>query len=387
MAWIQSYLTQEDGSPILTAQGSYIEVVTPFAAPADTPASLGQNDGTGILQENGDEILLAGSGGVAPQTGPFNSSATYPPALARATRGGPGYRTIIQQLDDGDEIRNSFWQRPQRRWSAGHNAENPADAAALRKLLISFFRSRSGSTEGFRLRDPLDWSTHPTGMMLPDPTNWEHREVIGAGRFGVLTYQLVKRYKAGFWERARPITHPTRPEIGDRVFAIYVDGVAQTEVTDYSVDFSSGKVTFTSQPTLGAQIEWSGTFDTPVRFGVDAYPIRAISSIAHQVGEIPMVEERWNVEHGEPRGMIGAAVKSSAVDLQLSLGDGFFQFVSMTTSSRSVYLPTSTNLVEGDNVLCVANAGANAFAIKDHNEATVVTSLAAGSHAFLGLTS
>ena len=48
-----------------------------------------------------------------------------------------------------------------------------------------------------------------------------------------------------------------------------MNGVPKTITTDYSIDATTGIVTFVSQPSVGAPLTWTGEFDVPVRFGAD----------------------------------------------------------------------------------------------------------------------
>jgi hypothetical protein len=44
-------------------------------------------------------------------------------------------------------------------------------------------------------------------------------------------------------------------------------------VTAYTIDNTTGKVSFTSAPTNGHILTWSGEFDTPMAFSDNSFPI------------------------------------------------------------------------------------------------------------------
>jgi len=54
---------------------------------------------------------------------------------------------------------------------------------------------------------------------------------------------------------------------------IYVDGVAQVRDTDYSIDYDTGKITFTTAPASGAVITADYTYFkwTPLNVSFDLY--------------------------------------------------------------------------------------------------------------------
>lgn len=66
-----------------------------------------------------------------------------------------------------------------------------------------------------------------------------------------------------------------RDEMGDRIGAcngtpsIYKAAVLQTVTTHYTLDSTSGKVTFVAAPTAGQALTWTGSFYRRVRFADD----------------------------------------------------------------------------------------------------------------------
>ena len=75
---------------------------------------------------------------------------------------------------------------------------------------------------------------------------------------------------------------------------VALDGVAQTETTDFIVDPTTGIVTFVPgrEPASGVQVTVGFEFDVPVRFDTDELKIDLTTFEAGQIQNIPVVEIR-----------------------------------------------------------------------------------------------
>jgi uncharacterized protein (TIGR02217 family) len=120
---------------------------------------------------------------------------------------------------------------------------------------------------GFRFRDQTDYSADSTVGLLG----------TGVGS-GVAAYQMYKRYTAASINFDRKILKPVSGTV-----AVFKNAVSQTIVPSApgagqcTVNTVTGIVTFGgSAPTGGDVITWSGDFDVPVRFDLDAMQARAL---------------------------------------------------------------------------------------------------------------
>lgn len=203
----------------------------------------------------------------------------FPQRLAFGSTGGPERRTDIVTLASGYEERNTPWAQSRRRYNAGYALSTLDDIHAL----IAFFEARQGRLYGFRFRDALDCkSCAPSAA--PSPTD----QTIGVADGTLAAFQLMKTYVSGSQSYARTIAKPVSGSV-----RIAVDGVEKTLGMDFSVDTTTGIITFLAGhiPASGA-VTAGFMFDVPVRFDTDRLEINLAAFEAGHVPDIPLVEIR-----------------------------------------------------------------------------------------------
>lgn len=202
----------------------------------------------------------------------------FPVDVAFGSVGGPERATEIIRLGSGYEQRNSRWSQSRRRFNAGYGIKT---LDALHEV-IAFFEERRGQLFGFRFRDPLDWKSCPPGS-TPAANDCK----IGTGNGALANFQLTKTYGSGSTAYERMIN---KPVIG--TVLVQVDGLAQDEGTDFTVDSATGKVSFLagSIPANGATVKAGFEFDVPVRFDSDRLDINLAAFQAGDIPAIPVVE-------------------------------------------------------------------------------------------------
>jgi uncharacterized protein (TIGR02217 family) len=204
----------------------------------------------------------------------------FPTAISRAASGGPERRTDVVVLGSGAEERNARWADSRRSWNAGYGIKSLDDLHAV----VSFFEERRGRLHGFRWRDPLDFKSCP-----PEATPAASDQPIGTGDGATATFQLTKTYGAAFNPWTRTIKKPVTGTV-----VIAVAGIAQTPATDYTVDHTSGIVTFEPGhiPAAAQAITAGFEFDVPVRFDTDRLEINLQGFRHGAIPSIPIVEIR-----------------------------------------------------------------------------------------------
>ena len=95
----------------------------------------------------------------------------------------------------------------------------------------------------------------------------------------------MKVYTSGGEAESRVITKPV-----DGTVKIYRDGIEA--VSGWSLDTTTGLVTFSSVPASGAQITADFEFDVPVRFDSDQMDITIETYQLGSWGQIPVLEIR-----------------------------------------------------------------------------------------------
>ena len=168
----------------------------------------------------------------------------FPTNISLGAIGGPGFSTDVVTLASGDEQRNINWTAARRRYSVGHAIQDRIEFDDL----IAFFTARRGKGVGFRFKDWSDYSV----------TDQE----IGIGDAAETDFQLIKTYSSGGVEIDRTITKPVTGTL-----TIYFDDVEQ--VSGWTVDTTTGIVTFSSAPGGSVVITADFEFDVPCRFDQD----------------------------------------------------------------------------------------------------------------------
>src|SRR5690606_38072501 len=177
----------------------------------------------------------------------------FPDDISRGARGGPERRTRIVELASGDEERNSPWADSRRRYDAAYGIRRADDLAAV----VAFFEARHGRLYGFRWKD---WSDYKSCLpsALPSATD----QIIGEGDGSTTQFQLVKVYASGAQSYSRRIVKPVAGTV-----LLALDGIAQG--SGWSVDPSTGVVSFAAAPGNGVIVTAGFEFDVPVRFDTD----------------------------------------------------------------------------------------------------------------------
>ena len=200
----------------------------------------------------------------------------FPLPLSRRVSGGPERRTDIVALISGHEERNQLWADSRRRYDAGTGLRAIDDIHTL----VTFFEARRGRFHGFRFRDPADHkSCAPTAM----PAAID--QAIGIGDGATVAFQLARTYDSGTSDWTRTIAKPVSGSV-----LIALDGTPQA--SGFSVDDTTGIVTFDTAPAVGIAITAGFEFDFPVRFDTDRLDIDLDAFAAGSAPHVPLVEVR-----------------------------------------------------------------------------------------------
>ena len=199
-----------------------------------------------------------------------------PDDSSRGARGGPQRRTQVVELASGYEERNASWANSRRRYDVAYGIRRADDLAAV----VAFFEARNGRLHGFRFKDWADYKS-----CLPSQISAATDQAIGTGDGSTKTFQLVKRYASGAQAWVRIITKPVAGSI-----AIALNGTPTP--SGWSVDATTGLVTFVSAPASGVAITAGFAFDVPVRFDTDTLDVTLDLERLGSITSIPLVEIR-----------------------------------------------------------------------------------------------
>jgi len=200
----------------------------------------------------------------------------FPDNISRGARGGPERRTQIVELASGDEERNASWADSRRRYDVAYGIRRADDLAAV----VAFFEARNGRLHGFRYKDWADYKS-----ALPSQAITATDQQIGTGTGSLQTFQLAKRYTSGAQTWVRTITKPVAGTI--RVALGMVE-----QMSGWTVDTTTGVVTFTAAPAGGVIVRAGFEFDVPVRFDSDTLDVTLDFERLGSITAIPLLEIR-----------------------------------------------------------------------------------------------
>lgn len=201
---------------------------------------------------------------------PFLEDQLFPVHVSAGTTGGPDWPAQIVELSSGHEERNTRVSLPLRTYDAKYGVRSPDELYAVLEL----YYVAMGRLKGFRLKD---WSDYRSKGPHQPPAATDQDLATGDGV--TKAFQLTKRYSRGVHDFFRPIRKPV-----DGTVLIGVDGAATA--SGWTLEASTGIVTFADAPAGGAELTWGGEFHVPVRFDCR---LDQISHRSATIGDIPSI--------------------------------------------------------------------------------------------------
>lgn len=206
----------------------------------------------------------------------IDNAVRLPVTVERGASGGPTFDTVVQRTDGGRISTVVNWSLPLYKWDISYGIMTPADFNAVRDVFIG----ARGAAYGFRFKD---WSDYE----IPTIVN-----IIGEGDGVETEFQIYKIYTNTVRTLSRKITRPVNNgSIEVQVAATpYVEGGGGG--TGYTVDYSTGIITFNTAPTSLAAIYCKCEFDVPVHFVSDEFAIQLEWAEAGTVPSLQIEEVR-----------------------------------------------------------------------------------------------
>lgn len=206
-------------------------------------------------------------------------NVVFPEDYSQGVTGGPEFKTTVIVAGSGYEQRNVDWAYARGRWDLSRLLYD----TTTRDATIAFFRARKGRAHSFLFKD---WADYFAGMTWNPTTKvLDHSgpHNFAVGTLGVTTFQILKIYTDGGASDNRKITRPKS------AIKVYVNNVEV--VSGFTVNYSTGVITFSVAPTAGHAIGWSGEFYVPVRFDTDLLNLDYMSPTVADA-PLPVVEVR-----------------------------------------------------------------------------------------------
>lgn len=198
----------------------------------------------------------------------------FPSEISRGATSRTRRVTDVVTLRSGHEERNTIWANSRRTYNAALGVQNLDDIYAV----IEFWEARRGRLRGFRFKDWADFRSGPPTSPVAD-TDQAMRLITAT------TFQLQKVYSPSLNPWTRDINKPVANSVVVR------DGTGPlTAGVDFTVDFTTGIVTFVSAPsgTPTAGFE----FDVPSRFQDDGIEVNVALVNLGSVPDINILELR-----------------------------------------------------------------------------------------------
>lgn len=206
----------------------------------------------------------------------YRDTLRLPEDVERGARGGPGFKTTVIPLSGGKEKRNIEWARSRGNWDVGYGVQGKAAF----DIVLDFFHVMEGKAHSFPFKD---WSDFEIGV---DATDTEQE--VGLGDNIEKDFQIVRKYVAGSVTKDRIIEKPVSGTV--RVFLATVE-----QFSGFTINLTTGIITFTVAPGVGVSVGVICEFDTPVRFDIDDLDLVVLLYDAGSIPNIALIEVKGEV--------------------------------------------------------------------------------------------
>lgn len=270
----------------------------------------------------------------------------FPDDIAYGSSGGPGFNTNVIVTDSGAEERVARWSEARHRYNVAYGIRTLDQL----NIVKDFYIKRQGIAIGFRYKDWQEFTSATNGRDAH--TNSDVN--IGTGDGSQTTFQLVKKYTDAVVTRSRTITKPVSGKV-----LIAVNAVSQTLGADFTVNLTTGLITFSTVPPNNHAVTAGFEFDVPVRFGEEVDSLLSINYESFKQGaiaDIPLIE-LINEEPVDDEFYFGGAATPISVgaDISITQIDGRVQRLDANGAGNKVFLPDETNLKLGGPYFYIQN--------------------------------
>lgn len=277
----------------------------------------------------------------------------FPVDISYESRGGPGFRTQVIELDSGQEQRVARWSQVRHRYDVRYGIRAHTQLSALKR----FYVARQGAAYSFRYKDWSDFRTTISGISENQGGEALSAtdQLVGSGDGSTTVFQLVKRYTDGGVSRTRTISLPVANTV-----LVALDGTPQA--SGWTVNETTGELTFSVAPALGVEITWGGEFDVHARFSSDADELLSMTIDDFGSGSAPSIELVEVLEpaaHADEFHFGGSTELTIAGAITLSETLGRLLLIDGGASHRDVLLPDADrNFAPGGPYWVLKNVGA-----------------------------
>jgi uncharacterized protein (TIGR02217 family) len=296
----------------------------------------------------------------------------FPENISYGSRGGPKFNSNVVQLPSGKTYAESNWEFPLHTFDAKYGVASQSQM----KQVIDFIIGREGPVHSFKFKDWRDYAStasNTTHLSTDDAVD-EEDVVIGVGDNYEIHFQVIKKYVSGSITRTRNIYCLA-------AIIVALDGVLQTETTDYSVDYNTGVITFVTAPAYSVIVSVGYEFYVKCKFAPDidnALEVVMEDFDSQSLPSIPIIEDpdgtvtedEFFYGGGTDFGDIAGGMVS------LSKANGLAQVFNPTSGLTVLKLPLLASVQDGGPHFVISHAGgAGSLGVKDNALASTLKTL------------
>lgn len=284
----------------------------------------------------------------------------FPEGISYGSGGGPGFDTRIIDHDSGQRVKIRRRSTSRRRYNVAESVKDIADLVEIQ----NFYLAVGGVANSFRFKDFFDFTTAPNG--LDAPTFSDH--IIGVGDGVEVDFQLRKIYSAGSFTHTRSLILP--------VAGTVLASIDLTPTTDFTVNDTTGIITFDDPPAVNDVIRAGCEFDVAVSFDQDVDELLALSMDAFEEGSIPDIPliEDINPSPISDQFFFGGSKNHGTLtaDILISTLQGRLHIVVPDDPDLLVRLPLTTMLPLGGPYFAVKNTGTETITVAAFDATPVI---------------
>lgn len=304
----------------------------------------------------------------------FYENIVFPVNPSYGSGAGPGFNTSLIESDSGVETAIQRRSESKHVFDAAFHVREKSDVYDV----LSLYRRVGGVSGGFLYQDLADYTSTTKGRLWGDDSPAaisDNDQVLGTGDGTTVDFQLVKTYGTATPQYVRRILKPVSGTV-----VVALDGVPTA--SGWSVDTTTGIVTFTSAPGVGVIVSAGYEFRVPVRFGIEVDQLLqgTIETWGDaEIPQIPMVEILAPSQYNERRMWGGATFLTVSADTNLSLLTAQFWSVDPQSGGLKLNLPAKASTPLGPDIFTIHNAsGSNSIDVYDSDTAALVVNLSTG---------
>ncbi len=299
----------------------------------------------------------------------------FPLGIGYGSRGGPSWKTSVIEAVSGSTERIQRWTQFLSRYDVKWGIRDLDDFHDVRDLWMQ----TKGAVHGFRFRDLFDCTTKPEKPGLHTGAHAFDDYSIGTGDGTTTQFQLSKKYTVGAYTHSKNIY---KPVAGTTL--VGKNGVNQA--SGWSVDTTTGIVTFTTAPLATVDITAGCEFDVPVQFAPemdDTFTPTLESFEAATLATIGLQEMTGSVTTLERRHHGGGS--SQTIEATTVVNFAMGSCVAFDPkAAHTILMPDESNLDMGNDYFDFENRttfGSYALTFKTHDGLTTLWTMAAGDKA------